>query len=302
MDKFIYFDCECKNDPTLVGWKNYKAQGLSVAVIGYPTSADDGHSASASDVLFDENAMTVKHLFPDDKDLKYITLHDAKKTFKLLEKFIDKGYKIVGYNTKMYDNNLIAELAGKINPKEHIDKPIGGNKGETIWRDVEIGYLDFLISKEVGQWNIAKAIKEYRTGDITDEMLDSGVNYTNQIKDLLDENSFDIMAETINITGGKWASPFNLVCNLTIGFGKSDDGAEVPEMYAKGEIDRITKYCTHDVRLTWLLHNFIKTYKYLLIPQYKDMPNLMQYQIIKVPFDGSVKDISEKFIRVEHTK
>lgn len=301
MDKFIYFDCECKNDPTIVGWKDYKAQGLSVAVIGFDKYHTDGVSASASaEIVLDENAEQVKHLFPNNRDLNYIALTDPHKTLNLIKKFVEQGYKIGGYNTKGYDNSLIAELCGEINAEEHLDNAIGGNKGSTTWREVEVGYIDFLIDKKAGQYLIAEAIKKYRQGNITSQMTNDGLMYSSQIKKFLDDNSFDIMDEIINITGGKWASPFNLVCNLTIGFGKSDNGADVPQMYKNGEIERITTYCKHDVRLTWLLHEFIKKYKYVLTPQYKDLPNLTQYHTIKVPFDGSIENISGKFIRMEH--
>ena len=295
MNKFIYFDLECKNNPTVVGWKDYKAQGLSVAVIGYKKDVIDGEP-----FVLDENAEQVKHLFPSERDLHYVAITDPQKTLNLLKKFVEQEYKIVGYNTKGYDNALIAELCGEINPEEHLDNAIGGNKGSTTWREVEDGYINFLIDKKAGQYLIAEAIRKHRDGNITSQMTKGDLMYSEQIKRFLDDNSFDIMDEIINITGGKWASPFNLVCNLTIGYGKSDNGADVPEMYKNGEIERITKYCKHDVRLTWLLHEFIKKYKYILTPQYKDLPNLTQYQTIKVPFDGSVESISGKFIRMEH--
>lgn len=294
MEKFIYFDCECKNDPSQVGWKNYKAQGLSVAVIGYEKKASVIDSSDGDEL--DENAKEVQHLFPEGMDLQFLAIEDPKKAFKYLQKFVQEGYKIVGYNTKLYDNNLIAELAGELNPKEYMNVPIGGNKGETTWGDVEMGYINFLIEKKAGQWNIAEVIKAYRNGDITDDSINEGIKYSNQIKEFLDENSYDIMWEMQQVTGGKWVSPFNLVCSMTIGHGKSDDGAEVPKMYKNGEIERIIKYCKHDVRLSWLLHKFILKYKYVLMPQFKDMPNLTPHHSIKVPFDGSVKNISGEYV------
>lgn len=301
MDKYIYLDTECKNDPSQVGWKNYKAQGLSVAIIGYEKKASVINSSNGDEL--DENAEEVRHLFPDGMDLQFITIEDAKKTFKYLQKFVQEGYKIVGYNTKLYDNNLIAELAGEINPKEYMNVPIGGNKGETTWGDVEMGYINFLIEKHVGQWNIAEAIKAYRNGDIADDSINEGVKYSNQIKEFLDENSYDIMYEMQQITGGKFVSPFDVVCKLTLGYGKSDDGAQVPKMYKNGEIDRIIKYCKHDVRLTYLLFNFIKTYKYVLIPQFKDTQNLTPYHTIKVPFDGTIKKLgTDEYIHITTLK
>lgn len=289
MKKYIYIDCESKNDPSLMGWKNFKMHDMSVGVIGVP---------KINTKPLDENAQMVSHLFPQNSDLEYLPYYDAKLMFGAIKKFVDNGFTVVGYNTKLYDNNLIAHLCGEMDARQYLDVAIGGNKGDTKWKDVEDGYLDFLINKQVGAWEIAKAVKDYKQNKMDNHLLGESdeLKYTSDIKQFLDENSFDIMNEMANITGAKWVSPFDLVCSLTLGYGKSDDGAKVPEMYANGELDKITKYCIHDVRLSWLLHTFLMKYKYVLMPQFKDIPNLTLHQVIKVPFDGSVKKFNGEFI------
>lgn len=287
--KYIYYDCECKYDPNLVGWKNYKSQELSVGVIGYP-------NIKKPNTTYDDNAKTVEHLLPS-MDLTYESFYDPHKLYARLNAFIQRGVKVVGYNTILYDNNLIANLVGEINPEVYLDVAIGGNKGSTTWREVDNGYLTFLVNNKAGNWSLAEAILKYKSEQTTSTLVDTSL-YLDNVKKILDDGSYDILTEIIKITGGRWASPFDLVCNLTLGVGKSNHGSNVPKLYAEGKIAEIELYCKHDVRLLWLLHKFIQQYKYVLTPQYKDIPNLTQYQTIKVPFDGSVKNISGEFIHL----
>lgn len=299
MKKYVYFDLETKNDPSVVGWKNFKEQGISVGVIGYEIPIDDeGMAYRMPDLGEDENSNEVSHLFPNNKDLFYEVHNKPAVLFTRLKKFIDNGYEIVGFNTIHYDNNLISNVVGKINPESYLDVPVGGNKGTTLWKDVDDGYINFLITNKAGAWTVASAIKDYRESKYADSRKLNPLVYVDNMKEYLDKHSYDIMSEIIKVTGGRWSAPFNLVCHLTIGYGKSDDGSNVPEMYKNGDINRIAKYCVHDVRLSWLLHLFILKYKYVLIPLYRDMPNLTSHQTIKVPFDGSIKNISGESINI----
>lgn len=290
MKKFVYFDMETKNDPSIMGWKNFSSHGMSVGVLGYPANKNES---------LDENAESVKHLLPSKFDLSYEIFHDPTKLFNRIKLVIEKGFTLVGYNTILYDNNLLSNLVGKINPEMYLNIPIGGKKAETTWGEVDNGYLTFLVNNKAGSWEIAESMLQYRQQIESIALSEEKSNeliYINDIKNYIDNNSYDIMKEMSLVTGNKWVAPFDLVCSMTIGCGKSDDGAKVPEMYKDGKIEQIEKYCIHDVRLTWLLHEFMLKYKYVLVPQFKDMFNLTKYQAIKVPFDGSVKGMNEQFV------
>lgn len=84
--------------------------------------------------------------------------------------------------------------------------------------------------------------------------------------DLTKVKSIDLMKEVQNVVGRRLK--LDSVAAATLGCAKSGNGIEAVEWWRTGEIDKIIKYCTDDVRLTRDLYEFAVANGYL---KYKDM-------------------------------
>jgi DEAD/DEAH box helicase domain-containing protein len=60
----------------------------------------------------------------------------------------------------------------------------------------------------------------------------------------------DILAEFYKAVDGKFRVSLDNLTRNTCGVQKSDDGAEAPMMFRRGEWDRLISYCKNDVKIT----------------------------------------------------
>ena len=82
--------------------------------------------------------------------------------------------------------------------------------------------------------------------------------------------SFDILSSLENVTGIKYVTNLDDLCQATIGEGKGEiDGSMVPELYERGEIEKIKEYCQDDVNVMRKTFMFGAKYGYVLIPPNK---------------------------------
>jgi len=72
--------------------------------------------------------------------------------------------------------------------------------------------------------------------------------------DLTKVKSLDLMKEMQAVLGRRLK--LDTVAAATLGIGKSAHGAEAVEWWRTGEIDKIIKYCTDDVRITKELYEY----------------------------------------------
>ena len=72
--------------------------------------------------------------------------------------------------------------------------------------------------------------------------------------DLTKIKSMDLMREVRNVLGRRLK--LDSVAEATLGRNKSGHGLEAIEWWAKGEIDKLKKYCIEDVKLTKELYDY----------------------------------------------
>ena len=70
---------------------------------------------------------------------------------------------------------------------------------------------------------------------------------------------YDILTHIWNALGGKRQKGYGLgvVCERTLGIGKSGNGADAPQLMRAGKWAELFDYCIHDVNLTRELYNHI---------------------------------------------
>lgn len=86
---------------------------------------------------------------------------------------------------------------------------------------------------------------------------------------------FDILEEIQKEFGRRIS--LGILAEANLGVGKTGDGLEAIELYKRGEIEKLKKYCLQDVKLTKEIFDLIRNQGYLWIPQ-RDVP-----QMIKLP-------------------
>ena len=259
MNKYLYFDLEICNDPTIVGWKNFKNLGMSAAVLGY------------------EN---------DEGEYEDLAFTNMKELFLKMAEFIKKGYIIVSYNGIEFDNNIISHGLGVIDVEDYLDLDVGGSKAGTTWRNIDDGYLNWCVSKKAGNYELCKAILDYRSG----KTLDSTKKTVRQIREFLNSHTLDLMVKIDEMAtfSEKYSVGLDSVCELTINKRKTRKATEVFELYKNGKIDEIVEYCKNDTKILYELYKFILQYKYVLIPENKKFSKLMPNNCLKVRFEDEM--------------
>jgi uncharacterized protein YprB with RNaseH-like and TPR domain len=87
--------------------------------------------------------------------------------------------------------------------------------------------------------------------------------------DLTKIKSLDLMREVRNVLGRRLK--LDSVAEATLGVGKSGHGLQAIEWWAKGEIDKLVKYCIDDVRITRQLYDYAVANNHL---KFRDLGNL----------------------------
>ncbi len=85
-------------------------------------------------------------------------------------------------------------------------------------------------------------------------------------KDLKHIKSIDLLKEVKNSLGKR--IKLDSIAEATLGRNKSGHGLEAIGWWKTGEVDKIIKYCTEDVRITKELYEYALKHKHL---KYKDM-------------------------------
>jgi len=78
-------------------------------------------------------------------------------------------------------------------------------------------------------------------------------------------HNFDMMQSIDNETGYRYSTNLDDLAHLTIGRGKSGDGAHAPELYQQGKIEELTEYCFNDTEITADVFDFGLRYGYVNI-------------------------------------
>ena len=92
--------------------------------------------------------------------------------------------------------------------------------------------------------------------------------------DLMKIRSLDLLKEVRKSLG--YRVGLGNIAEATLGVGKSGHGLEAIEWWKNGEIDKIIKYCTEDVRITKEIHDYAMTNKRL---KFKDGERLAEIMI-----------------------
>ncbi|MES2215909.1 MAG: ribonuclease H-like domain-containing protein [Patescibacteria group bacterium] len=92
--------------------------------------------------------------------------------------------------------------------------------------------------------------------------------------DLTKIKSMDLMKEVQKTLGRRLK--LDTVAEATLGKNKIAGGAEAVEWWNKGEIDKLIKYCTEDVRITRELYDYALTNKHL---KYKDLGQIKEIRL-----------------------
>ncbi len=101
--------------------------------------------------------------------------------------------------------------------------------------------------------------------------------------DLSKIKSIDLMREVYSSLGRRLK--LDSVASATLGTSKSANGAEAVEWWRKGEVEKIIKYCTDDVRLTRELYDYAHNNGHL---KYKELGNLKQVMLNTSPWSQPV--------------
>jgi hypothetical protein len=249
LNKYCYYDVETANDISIIGFKNFASMGFACGCIGY------------------------------ENNNKYIREEstDIKDYFVKLASLIKMGYTLFGFNNIGFDNNVLAHQLGVISAEDYLELPIGGTKGDTLWKDVDSGWLKWCVDNRAGQYAVSKAVLDYRNNvPIGDKKT------IKSIKEFLDKNSVDLMLLIDEATGENYSTNLNSVTRLTINEGKTREGSEVAKLYKEGKINEIVEYCHNDVKILHDLTKFIEKYNYVIIPLYKKYGKLLNNICLKV--------------------
>jgi len=92
--------------------------------------------------------------------------------------------------------------------------------------------------------------------------------------DLMKIKSLDMMKEVQNVLGRRLK--LDTVAEATLGCNKIAHGIEAVEWWHKGEVDKVIKYCTDDVRITKKLYDYAVLYNKL---KYKDLGVLKEIKL-----------------------
>lgn len=130
------------------------------------------------------------------------------------------------------------------------------NDLRALWPILE--QADILVTWNGDHFDIP-LLNKYYTGDL------------NKIK------SLDLMKEIQLVLGRRLK--LDTVAGATLGIAKSGNGMEAVEWWRKGEIDKIIKYCTDDVRITKDIYEYALQNNHI---KYREAG-----QIIKLPLDTS---------------
>lgn len=108
--------------------------------------------------------------------------------------------------------------------------------------------------------------------------------------DLLKMRSLDLLKEVRKALG--YRIGLGVIAEGTLGKGKSGHGLEAIEWWKNGEIDKIIKYCTEDVRITKEIHDYALTNKKLKFKDYKDGEKVKEFSIDTTEWDKDQEDSS----------
>jgi DEAD/DEAH box helicase domain-containing protein len=109
--------------------------------------------------------------------------------------------------------------------------------------------------------------------------------------DLTKIKSIDLLKEIKNSLGRR--IKLDTIAEATLGKNKSGNGLDAIVWWNKGEIEKIKKYCTEDVKITKEVYEFALKNKYLC---YKD-----NGEIKKIPIDSTNWEKEEKGSTITHT-
>ncbi len=103
--------------------------------------------------------------------------------------------------------------------------------------------------------------------------------------DLMKIRSLDLLKEVRKSLG--YRVGLGNIAEATLGVGKSGHGLEAIEWWKNGEIDKIIKYCTEDVRITNEIHDYAMANKRL---KFKDGERLAEITIDTTGWEQSKDD------------
>jgi len=249
MNKYCYYNIIIPNDISIIGSKNFSSMGFACGCIGYESNNE--------------------YIIEDFTDIK--------DYFVKLVSLIKLGYKLLGFNNIGFNNNILAHQLGVISAEDYLELPIGGTKGNTLWKDVDSMWLKWCVDNKAGQYEIAKAILDYRNNVPIENK-----KTVKSIKEFLDKNSVDLMLLIDEITGENYSTNLNTVSKLTINKERTYEISEIVKLYKEGKIDKIIEYCHNDIKILYNLCKFIDKYNYIIIPLYKKYRKLLNNICLKV--------------------
>lgn len=250
MKKLCFYDIETANDISIIGFKNFESMGFACGCLGYKNSNGE---------YIKDHSLNIREFF-----------------IKLTERIKD-GYTLAGFNNIGFDNNVLSHQLRILDAADFLEIQIGGTKGDTLWKDVDTGWLEWCVKNKAGQYAIAKAILDYRNG-----VNNENKKTVKQIKEYLDSNSIDLMLMIDEATGENYSTNLDSVTRLTINEEKNGSGKDVHILYKNKEFDKIINYCENDVKLVSDLYDFIEKYKYVNIPLYKKYGKLLDNICLKI--------------------
>lgn len=116
--------------------------------------------------------------------------------------------------------------------------------------------------------NVAELIERINSADVV-----VGFNHINFDYKVLSQygqintsaiRDYDIFQKIQNKVGRKKGTGLDPIAEATIGLNKTDDGADAPGMWLRGEHARLINYCMDDVLVTKALYEFVVTNGYVV--------------------------------------
>lgn len=164
-----------------------------------------------------------------------------------------------------------------------VEKEIVKENGKIVIKDT-IEHKSFDALNLSGKLNKMDLVIGFNSGSFDNNLICA---YAGKDQDFLIKH-FDVMKDLDTRTGLNWCTSLDSIARYTVNASKPDNmnGAMAPELWQKGEKEKVTSYCMNDCDILAQVVIFGMMYGYVLIRPNKN-ESLFGNMALRIPVDWS---------------